>query len=121
MLNNETIAVYRSTKMGANFYRTENTSGILSGVAMGPREVEMAATGLPFLRDPRPEGDELFPMLPTFDSPGDFGEKLRWWLDHPKARQKAADGARSAVAVKTFRHTTAQFLRLLEAPAALAA
>jgi spore maturation protein CgeB len=121
MLNNETVAVYRSTKVGANFYRTENTSGVEEGWAMGPREVEMAACGLPFLRDRRGEGDELFPMLPTFDDPDDFGDKLRWWLTHPEARQRAADGARAAVADRTFRRTTAQFLSHLEAPAALAA
>ncbi len=121
MLNNETVAVYRSAKVGANFYRTENTSGVESGWAMGPREVEQAATGLFFLRDGRGEGDELLPMLPTFTGPDDFGDQLRWWLAHPEARQRAADAARSAVADRTFRQTTARFLNLLEAPAALAA
>jgi len=121
MLNSETVAVYRSTKMGANFYRTENTSGIRSGVAMGPREVEMAACGLPFLRDPRPEGDELFPFLPTFTDPGDFGEKLRWWLAHDKQRDEAARRARAAIQGHTFKATAARLLRLLEADQALAA
>jgi hypothetical protein len=114
MLNSETVALYRSAKMGANFYRTENTSGHEDGWAMGPREVEMAATGLPFLRDPRGEGDALFPMLPTFDGPEDFGDKLRWWLARPQVRQRAAEAARSAVKDRTFRNTTGKLLRLLE-------
>jgi spore maturation protein CgeB len=113
MLNNETIAVYRSAKAGANFYRKENTSGVENGWAMGPREVEMAATGCFFLRDPRGEGDELFPMLPTFDGPADFGDKLRWWLAHDDERAAAAQAARAAIADRTFKQTTAQFLRLL--------
>jgi spore maturation protein CgeB len=121
MLNNETVAVYRSAKMGANFYRTENTSGIEIGVAMGPREVEMAACGLPFLRDPRPEGDELFPFLPTFTDPGDFGDKLRWWLAHDSQRDEAARLARAAIQGHTFKATAARLLRLLEADQALAA
>ena len=50
-------------------------SGDYSGgaVAMGPREIEMAACRLFFLRDPRPECDEVFPMLPAFDGPEDAG------------------------------------------------
>jgi spore maturation protein CgeB len=121
MLNAEGTAVYRSTKMGANFYRTENTSGIQSGVAMGPREVEMAAVGLPFLRDPRPEGDAIFPMLPTFTDPGDFGEKLRWWLAHDDKRDEVARQARVAIQDHTFKNTCARLLSLLEKQDALAA
>lgn len=121
MLNNETVAVYRSAKVGANFYRTENTSGIEDGWAMGPREVEMAATGLFFLRDPRPEGDELFPFLPTFDSPEDFGEKLRWWLAHDDARTDAAAAAKAAVADRTFKNTTRRLLTRIELSAQHAA
>lgn len=33
---------------------------------------KLAACGTFFARDPRPEGDELFPMLPTFTDPGEF-------------------------------------------------
>jgi spore maturation protein CgeB len=121
MLNRETIAVYRSTKVGANFYRTENTSGIPDGVAMGPREVEMAATGLFFLRDSRPEGDALLPMLPIFTDPGDFGDQLRWWLAHDDKRTDVARQARQAIAGHTFKAHTAELLHHLDHPAAKAA
>jgi hypothetical protein len=81
---------------------------------MGPREVELAALGVAFLRDPRGEGDELLPMLPTFDGPDDFADKLRWWLSHDRERDEAALKAQAAVADRTFANHAAQLLRLLE-------
>jgi len=45
-------------------------------------EIELAATETFFLRDPRPESDLILPMLPSFTSPEEFSDKLRWWLDH---------------------------------------
>jgi spore maturation protein CgeB len=114
MLNTEAQAVYRSAKASANLYRKENTSGVEDGVAMGPREIETAATGCFFLRESRPESDATFPMLPTFDGPVDFGDKLRWWLAHDDARADAAKAARAAIADRTFKATTARFLRHVE-------
>lgn len=113
--NTDTVRVYRSARMGINFYRRESSAPDLAqGYSMGPRELEMAACGLAFLRDPRPEGDEVLPMLPTFDSPGDAGEKLRWWLRHEGLRETAALKAREAVADRTFDASAARLLRLLE-------
>lgn len=101
--NADTAGVYRDTRVGINFYRREAQHPDLSaGVAMGPREVEMAACGLFFLRDPRPEGDEVLDMLPRFTSPGEASALLRWYLDHPGERQVLADKAREAVADRTF-------------------
>ena len=39
--------------------------------------MELAATGTYFLREPRGEGDEILHMLPTFDGPAEFEDKLR--------------------------------------------
>lgn len=101
--NTDTARLYNATKASANLYRKEaHKDDHADGWAMGPREVELAASGTFFLREPRPEGDELFPMLPTFSDPGDFGEKLRWWLAHDDAREAAALKAREAVADRTF-------------------
>ena len=112
--NEETAEIYRSARAGVNFYRRESEpSHAGEGWAVGPREIEMAACGLFFLRDPRPEGDELFPMLPTFDGPGDASEKLRWWLAHDGARAKAAAAAREAVAGRTFENHARRLLELL--------
>ncbi|HVE27895.1 MAG TPA: glycosyltransferase [Sporichthya sp.] len=113
--NASTANVYRSARVGLNLYRREaQAPDLVAGWAMGPREVEMAACQLPFLRDPRPEGDELLPMLPTFSSPEEASELLRWWLANPDARADAALKAREAIADRTFTHHAAGVLRLLD-------
>jgi spore maturation protein CgeB len=115
MDNAETADLYRSAKIGANVYRKEHSDGAhAAGWAIGPREVELAACGSFFLREPRAEGDALFPSLPTFTEPGDFGDKVRWWLRNPELREEAADTARAAVADRTFTNTAAKFLQLVD-------
>lgn len=114
--NTETVDLYRSTKVSANLYRKEGLAYTGEAWAMGPREVELAAIGTFFLREPRGEGDELFPMLPTFDGPGDFGEKLRWWLAHDDERDAAALAAQAAVAGRTFHNHAARLLQSLDSP-----
>lgn len=111
--NEETVDLYASTKVSANLYRKEATESA-EGWSMGPREVELAACGVFFLRESRPEGDELFRMLPTFESPEDFGDQLRWWLAHDDARVEAARLARVAVSDRTFRNNAARLLSLLD-------
>jgi hypothetical protein len=102
--------------MSANLYRREATRPELAtGWAMGPREVELAAMGTPFLREARGESDEVLGMLPAFDGPGDFGEKLRWWLARDGDRAEAAAKARRAVAERTFDAHARRLLRLLDA------
>lgn len=101
--NADTADVYRDTRVGINFYRREaQHPDLVAGVAMGPREVEMAACGLFFLRDPRPEGDEVLDMLPRFGSPDEASALLRWYLDRPGERQVLADKAREAIADRSF-------------------
>jgi hypothetical protein len=113
--NDQTADIYRSSRVGMNLYRREHDAGSdASGLTLGPREVEMAACGLFFLRDPRPEGDELFPMLPTFADPGDAGEKLRWWLDHDDQRRVAAGQAYAAIHDRTFATSAKKLLSLFD-------
>lgn len=113
--NAEAVDFYRSAKASANLYRREAQRPELSeGWAMGPREVELAATGTFFLRESRGEGDEVLPMVPTFDGPHDFEAQLRWWLDHDDERQAVADKARAAIAGHTFAASAAELLRLLD-------
>jgi spore maturation protein CgeB len=111
--NELTARVYRSAKAGMNLYRDEPTDNGQRPVACGPREIEMAASGLFFLRDPGPESDELFPMLPTFAGPEDAAEQLRWWLAHDTAREEAALKARAAVRHRTFGASAARLLEAL--------
>jgi spore maturation protein CgeB len=114
--NTQAADLYRNSQMGVNFYRREAEPEHENDVAlaMGPREVEMAACGLPFLRDPREEGDKILSMLPTFSGPADASEKLRWWLDHPEQRYKAAGLARAAIEDRTFENAARNLLQRLE-------
>ena len=113
--NDETAAIYRRARTGINFYRREAEAAHEGeGVACGPREIEMAASGLWFARDPRPESDALFPMLPAFGSPAEASEQIRWALAHPGQRAEAAAKARAAVAGRTFTEHARKLLRLLD-------
>ena len=112
--NERAVDLYRSAKVGINLYRREaDRPELSSGWACGPREIEQAACGLFFLRDPRPEGDELFPMLPTFGSSQEASELLRWYLAHEIQREEAAALARKAVVDRTFVNHARSLLRLL--------
>lgn len=111
--NEEAAVLYASTKVSANLYRKEATAGDADGWAMGPREVELAACGTFFLREPRGESDIVLPMLPTFADPADFADQLRWWITHDTERRNAADKARAAVSDRTFDRNVAQALSTL--------
>lgn len=114
--NSDAVDIYRSTKVSANLYRKEAGSPELAeGWSVGPREVELAACGTFFLREPRGEGDELFPMLPTVTSPADFGEQVQWWATHDSERLAAAELARKAVADRTFDANAARLLSHINA------
>lgn len=113
--NTEAADLYRAASVGINLYRREaDDEDSLFGVAMGPREVEMSACGLFFLRDPRPESDDVLGMLPKFATPDEAGELLRYYLHRPKARERLAVRAREAIADRTFGNHVAQLLRLIE-------
>ena len=112
--NDQTAQVYRSAKASLNLYRREADRPELSvGHAMSPREVEMAACGLFFLREPRPEGDETLPMLPTFGSPQDASDQLRHYLRHDHYRAKLAVRAREAIKDRTFDNAAKRLLARL--------
>jgi hypothetical protein len=113
--NVDAVRIYRSARMGLNLYRRETDDGDhAAGWAMSPREVEMAATGLPFVRESRGEGDALLPMLPRFASPGEAGEVVAWLLSHERERRRIANEARRAVADRTFVNHARRLLGLLE-------
>lgn len=111
--NIDAVDLYRSTKISANLYRKEAYPDSAAGWAMGPREVELAATGTFFLREPRGEGDELLPMLPIFDGPEQFESLLRYYLARPDRCADLAAQARQAVAGRIFIANASEFLRLL--------
>ena len=102
--NDETARIYRMAKTGINFYRREGEDEHKGeGWSMGPREVEMAACGLFFVRDPRPESDDTFgDILPSFSSPQEAEELLRWFITHDGGREDAARKAHAAIQHWTF-------------------
>lgn len=110
--NAETARVYRLSKTGINFYRREGeTKHQGEGWSMGPREVEMAACGLFFVRDPRGESDDVFggtpalgvpEALPTFDGPDDAAEQIKWWVNNDRQRERHALMAYERVKYRTF-------------------
>ena len=67
-----------------------------------------------FARQARGESDDLFPMLPTFDTPEELGEQIRWALTHPEQRQDAARAAMAAVHDRTFTSNAARVLGAVE-------
>jgi hypothetical protein len=113
--NHEVAALYRNSRTGINVYRTESEDTHAGeGWAVGPREVEMAASALFFARDPRPESDELFPMLPAYTSPAEASDIIRWAIAHPGVRTELAYKARAAIAGRTFTEHAKKLLRLLD-------
>ena len=111
--NTDTAMLYRGALTSFNIYRTENNGDISDGAdgwSVGPREIELAASGTWFARQSRGESDELFPMLPTFESPEELGELIRWALSHPKERAADAALARAAVIDRTFPSNTRKLI-----------
>lgn len=114
--NDDAAALYRQSVCSFNLYRKEAMQPeLVDGWAMGPREVELAATATFFAREPRGEGDELFPHLPKVTEPGELADVIRWANANPHARRIAAARARAAIADRTFQKHTADVLRLLGA------
>lgn len=114
--NADAADLYRASVCSLNLYRKEAMAPeLVNGWAMGPREVELAATQTFFAREPRGEGDELFPHLPKVTTPHELGDVIRWANANRADAAAAADRARAAVADRTFRKHTADVLRLIGA------
>ncbi len=113
--NSETVDIYRSTKVSLNLYRQESEHDELSdGWAMGPREVELAATGCMYVTQPRGENREVMPMVPTFTEPGELGDLLRYYVTHDKERALVAGAARRAIEDRTFVNAAGRLLTELD-------
>lgn len=101
--NKEAAIHYRKSKIGINFYRRESEkSHSGEGWAVGPREIETAACGIPWIRDARAESDELFPFLPSFRTPEEAAELFHWYLEDEDRRKKLGKTARNVIKHRTF-------------------
>ena len=117
--NDQTTRLYQLSATTANVYRAEaNSDDLRGGWAMGPRELEAAATGCFLIRHSPEhhggEGDEVLPMLPRFTDPAELGDIVRHYKAHPHVRRDLARQARAAIADRTFESHAAQLLRRLE-------
>lgn len=114
--NAEAADIYRASACSANLYRKEAMADdLVDGWAMGPREVELAATATFYAREARGEGDELFPMLPKITTPAELADVVWWANMNPVKREDAARAARAAVSDRTFQKHAADVLRLIGA------
>lgn len=113
--NWESVQLYRGTKVSANLYRKEAEDGAdHHGWAMGPREVELAATGTFYVTEERGENREVLPMVPTIGTPEEFGDLVRYWINHEPERQRIARQARAHIADRTFVNAARTFLQRVE-------
>jgi hypothetical protein len=74
----------------------------------------MAACGLVFARQARPESDRLFPMLPTFSDADELADICAWWLAHDDERATTSTALQAAVADRTFDNNARGLLGLVE-------
>ena len=115
--NTEAVDLYRATKVSANLYRDHTASerpDLAAGYSMGPREVELAATGCFYLTEPRAENRDVLGVVPTFESPAELGDKIRYYMAHEAERETIAAHARKAIEGRTFDANARRFLTLAE-------
>lgn len=115
MDNVDVADVYRQSKVGINVYRQEGeVTQRGKGWSMGPREVELAACGLPFIRDSRPESDGLFPFLPAYYGADGAADILKWYHKDEKRMKSLGELAHKVVQDRTFSNNAKRVMTLLE-------
>lgn len=83
--------------------------------SLNPRSYELAACRAFQLSDDRAELSEVFgSAVPTFKSPQELEEKVRYWLARPAARADAAHAAAALVQPHTFDVRAEKLLRALK-------
>ena len=111
----ETVPLYQRAVTTFNVYRTDSYGehSHADGWAISPREVEAVMCGVWLSRDPRPEGDDVLSMFPTFTSAEEMVDQLRWALAHPEERAAAIEAGQAALADRTFANNAARALARL--------
>jgi len=106
--NEKAVALYRNAKIGLNLHRTSaeyerDTEHISDAESMNPRCYELAAAGLFFITDWRAEIEDVFgDVVPTFKTPEEAEELIRYYLAHDVERQEIADQLPNLVQFETF-------------------
>jgi hypothetical protein len=118
--NQLTAALYRKAAIGLNLYRTgkgwaRDAQPVACAESLNPRAVELAACGVFTLSDYRPEVAETFgAAVPTFQTPGELGELIRYYLAHAEERRALAALLPGCVAGHTFAARTEQIMGVLQ-------
>ena len=83
--------------------------------SLNPRAVELAACGVFTLSDYRAEVKEVFgDLIPTYGSPKELEELVRYYLAHDEERQALAAQLPARVADRSFDALGARIIRILE-------
>lgn len=98
VVNAHIAGMYRAAKICINVNRKSATA-----LTPGPRVFEIAGCGAFQISDPRPDMAGVFGhCIPTFLSPQELEEKIRFYLGQPQLRQDLADEAYDRVRSETF-------------------
>lgn len=114
--NPVTAALYRNAKVGLNLHRTAvdydmDTLHVEGAESMNPRGYELAACGLPFVSDWRPEVAEIFgDALPTFHTATEAGPLVRKVLDSEAWRADIAGRCRERIQAHSWTARAGQVL-----------
>lgn len=101
--NATSAAMYKAAKIGLNLFRGSelfrpDAQMVAGSESANIRCYELAACGAFFLSDHRDELAELFGnSVPTFDTPDDLAQGIRFYLAHPGLRAQMAGEALAAV------------------------
>ena len=118
--NETTAGLYRAAKVGLNIHRSSLYYGRdvphhHGAESLNPRCYELAACGSFFVSDYRPELVDVFGgAVPTFNTPEELGEGVRYYLAHDDEREAIAARLPGLVAEHTFDARVAEMLRTLE-------
>jgi prepilin-type processing-associated H-X9-DG protein len=106
--NAMTAALYRQAAIGLNPYRQSvalrrGAPRITTAESLNPRAVELAACGCFSICDDRPEVKEVFgELVPTYRTPEELEELIRYYLAHPQERADLAAELHQRVQDRTF-------------------
>ena len=113
--------MYQGAAINLNLYRTSKGFGrhverVTDAESLNPRALELAAGGCFHISDYRREVGEVFgDAVPTFTTPKELEEHIRFYLAHPSERQRIAATLPRSVEGYTFQERAKQLLRDLHA------
>jgi spore maturation protein CgeB len=122
--NPVTAALYRKARIGINLHRSSvgygrNTIKITGAYSLGPRCYELAACGVFYISDYRPELTDVFgDAVPTYTTAAELETQIRYYLAHDEERAAKAALLPGLAARHTFDARVGEMLEILEAQGA---